>query len=80
MGVEMIAVADEIIREGKGSMTCLECHGTGIVCHWSEFAYFDDRRFCPLCDAGREVEKNIVAIIKRVESEDNTGYSVHQKR
>ena len=68
----MIAVKNEIIRDGKGSMTCMECQGTGIVCHWSEFAFFDDRRFCPLCDAGRQVEKNVVDIMKRAESENYT--------
>ncbi len=66
----MIAVENEIISDGKRSMTCIECHGTGIVRHWSEFAFFDDRRLCTLCDAGRRVEKNIVDIIKRVESDD----------
>lgn len=66
----MIAVGNEIIRDGKESMACMECQGSGVVHHWSEFAFFDDWRFCPLCDAGRQVEKNIVDIIKRAESDD----------
>lgn len=66
----MIAVSDGIIRNGKESMICMVCHGTGIICHWSEFAFFDDRRYCPVCEAGRQVEKNIVEIIERAESDD----------
>jgi DnaJ-class molecular chaperone len=71
----MIAVTNEIIREGDESMTCLECHGTGIVCHWSEFAFFDDRRYCPLCDAGRRVESIVTDIVKRAESDDYPDYN-----
>ncbi|HYP29253.1 MAG TPA: hypothetical protein VE262_21260 [Blastocatellia bacterium] len=71
----MIAVMDVIIREGKESMTCLECHGTGIVYHWSEFAFFDDRRYCNVCDAGRLVEKTVSEIIKQAEAGEYQGYN-----
>ena len=71
----MIAVVDGIIREGKEAMICLECHGTGIVYHWSEFAFFDDRRYCRLCDAGRLIEKNVSEIIKQAESGEYHSYN-----
>jgi len=76
----MITVTNEVIREGKESMTCLECHGTGIVCHWSEFAFFDDRRYCGLCDAGRRVENTVIDIIKRAESDDYSDSSPRLQR
>jgi len=72
----MIAANEGIIMNGKESMTCLECHGTGVVYHWSEFAFFDDRRYCLLCDAGRRIEKNISEIIERAESDDQWDYDV----
>jgi hypothetical protein len=44
---------------------CPECRGTGTVTHWTEVAYFDDRRSCTRCPAGRDLDARIGEIIAR---------------
>ena len=46
---------------------CSECNGTGIVRHWSEFAFFEDMRPCSRCDAGDKIEALIAEIMKRAD-------------
>lgn len=48
-----------------GQVVCAVCNGTGAVTHWNEVAYFEDRRFCTMCAAGREVAAKIAEIIER---------------
>jgi hypothetical protein len=78
--VVMVAVEDEVIREGGESMACPEGQGTGIVNRWSEFAYFEDRRFCRVCDAGKQVEKKIAEIIARAQSDEQAGLNTHRPK
>jgi DnaJ-class molecular chaperone len=49
------------------SACCSECSGTGIVRHWSEFAFFEDMRACSQCDAGDKIEALIGEIMKRAQ-------------
>src|SRR5215467_11736229 len=49
---------------------CEECGGTGLVVYWNEVAYFDDRRFCTLCGAGREMYNRIGQIIDEGQHRD----------
>jgi DnaJ-class molecular chaperone len=49
---------------------CCECGGTGTVSQWNEVAYFDDRRICTKCDAGRAIESKIGDIVRRAQLEE----------
>jgi DnaJ-class molecular chaperone len=51
------------------STVCSACFGTGLVSHWSEIAYFEDRRACPRCEAGGRIDQRIAEIIKRARLE-----------
>jgi len=44
---------------------CIECFGTGIVQHWNEVAFFEDRRACTRCEAGGRFDETIAEILKR---------------
>jgi hypothetical protein len=44
---------------------CSECNGGGTVTYWNEVAYFEDRRACARCEAGRKVDSRIADIVKR---------------
>jgi len=63
----MVAVEKAIL--GGDIDECTECKGTGIVTYWSEITFFEDRRSCRRCDAGREVETQIKNIINRTKVE-----------
>jgi hypothetical protein len=68
----MVAVEKTVRKEAleaEGSAGC-ECGGTGTVSHWSEIAYFEDRRVCTRCEAGRTVDSRIADIIKRAQLEE----------
>jgi hypothetical protein len=66
---QMVAVKEKIIFEPKEGTVCGDCGGTGIISHWSEVSYFEDRRLCR-CEAGRLVDAKIAEIIARAQSED----------
>ena len=57
------------IREAEAAV-CRECLGTGTVSRWNEVAYFEDRRVCALCEAGRSLESKITDIVKRARLEE----------
>jgi hypothetical protein len=67
----MVAVEKRI--PGKDSDTvadeCLDCRGSGTVSHSSDVAYFEDRRVCTSCEAGRAVESRITDILRRAQLE-----------
>ena len=48
---------------------CRACFGTGLISHWSEIAYFEDRRACPRCAAGSRIDEKIADIVKRARLE-----------
>jgi len=37
---------------------------------WSEIAYFEDRRPCPICEAGFKVDSKIRDILKKAQLEE----------
>lgn len=49
---------------------CRACLGTGVVSHWNEIAYFEDRRACARCEAGCRVDTKIADIVKRARLEE----------
>jgi RNA polymerase subunit RPABC4/transcription elongation factor Spt4 len=54
------------IANGEAS-TCPDCHDAGTIRHWSDVSYFEDRRVCPSCEAGRAVESRIADILRRAQ-------------
>jgi len=48
---------------------CSECRGTGTVSRWSDVAYFEDRRVCANCEAGRALGSRIADIVRRAHLE-----------
>jgi hypothetical protein len=67
----MVAVEKTIASKDSDSETgvCPECRGTGTVGHWSDVAYFEDRRVCTNCEAGRAVDSKIADIVRRAKLE-----------
>jgi len=51
------------------SGVCSECRGIGTVSRWSDVAYFEDRRVCASCEAGRAVDSRIADIVRRAHLE-----------
>lgn len=62
------AIGAETLEEEAA--ICRDCLGTGMVSRWSEIAYFEDRRACALCDAGRVIDSEIADIVKRARLEE----------
>ena len=52
------------------SSICRQCLGSGTVSVWNEIAYFEDRRPCPLCEAGGRVDSKISDILKKAQLEE----------
>lgn len=65
----MVAV-ERIIRprttdiEADGA-NCQSCKGTGLVSYWNEISFFEDRRICTECEAGRKADAKMAEIIDR---------------
>lgn len=68
----MVAAEKRIRTETTDEETaiCGECLGTGVVSHWNEIAYFEDRRACSRCEAGSRVEAKIADIVRRARLEE----------
>ncbi len=68
----MVAAEDPIRGDALGEEVpvCRECLGTGMVSRWSEIAYFEERRACGLCEAGRRADSNIADIVRRARLEE----------
>ena len=67
----MVAVGKRINAESlEKDAVCPDCFGTGMVSHWSEIAYFEDRRACSKCEAGGRVDTKIADIVKLARLED----------
>lgn len=68
----MVAAEKTIGSEALEEETtiCRECLGTGMVSHWSEIAYFEDRRACARCEAGWGVDSKIADIVRRAQLEE----------
>jgi len=67
VAAEKTLIARTLKDDVKG---CRQCLGTGTVSLWSEIAYFEDRRACQRCDAGRRVDSKISDILNRAQLED----------
>ena len=67
----MVAVEKTIaVRDSDAdSGVCFECRGVGTISRWSDVAYFEDRRVCASCDAGRAVDSRIADIVRRAHLE-----------
>ena len=65
----MVAVQKRIPRKDSDTEAneCPDCLGSGTVCHRSDVAYFEDRRVCTNCDAGRALESRIADILRRAQ-------------
>jgi len=48
---------------------CAECRDTGTVSHLSDVAYFEDRRVCTSCEAGRVLDSKIADLVRRAQLE-----------
>jgi hypothetical protein len=69
----MVAV-ERTIRPGttraeQNTSACRECDGTGIINYWNEISFFEDRRICPECEAGRSAEAKMADILNRATRE-----------
>ena len=53
---------------------CSECFGTGVVSLWSEIAYFEERRACARCEAGRGIDSKIADIVRRAQLEERLAH------
>jgi hypothetical protein len=66
----MMVAVERIIRprtaetEASG-VDCPGCKGTGLVSYWNEISFFEDRRICAECEAGREADAKMGEIIDR---------------
>lgn len=63
----MVAVEKTIADKDSDPGGCSECRGIGTVSRWSDVAYFEDRRICANCEAGRDVDSRIADIVRRAE-------------
>jgi hypothetical protein len=68
----MVAAEKTLTSEASeiDARLCSECGGSGTVRHWNEVAYFEDRRPCTCCDAGRKVGSKITDIVRRAQLEE----------
>lgn len=66
----MVAAENLLTIVEEQTAVCMECNGGGTVSYWNEVAYFEDRRACPRCEAGRKVDSRVVDIIKRAQLEE----------
>ena len=51
---------------------CPFCGGAGVVSYWSECLNFEDRRFCPRCEAGGVKASRLAEIVARVVAEERS--------
>jgi hypothetical protein len=71
--VRQMVAAEKTIRTetpDEEATVCGACFGTGMVSHWNEIAYFEDRRACARCEAGCRVEAKVADIVKRARLEE----------
>jgi DnaJ-class molecular chaperone len=68
----MVALKQKVRSETleAEAAVCGECGGTGTVSHWNEVAFFEDRRICARCEAGRALESKIGDIVRRAQLEE----------
>jgi len=59
------AASQSALGRASQSEFCPACEGTGAVTFWNEVAYFEDRRRCTRCDAGKHFEERLADIIDR---------------
>ena len=63
----MVALEKTIASKDSEAGVCPECHGAGTVANWSDVAYFEDRRVCTNCEAGRAVDSRIADVVRRAQ-------------
>ena len=66
----MVAVKYKIEVNETEVEVCSECQDTGIIKYLSEYSFFEDRRSCRKCQAGRLVGARLDEIIARAQAED----------
>jgi hypothetical protein len=44
---------------------CRACGGSGIVIYWNEISFFEDRRVCSECEAGRKTDAKMAEILDK---------------
>ena len=66
----MVAAEKTLTTFDEEAAVCIECNGGGTVSYWNEVAYFEDRRACTQCEAGRNVHSKITDIVKRAQLEE----------
>lgn len=67
----MAAAGKKLESKAEDVWACPACQGAGIVSYWSEFAYFEDRRSCQMCEEGHKIDAKIADIISRVQAEEH---------
>lgn len=67
----MVAVENTIAGKDSDADAgvCSACAGIGTVSRWSDVAYFEDRRVCVSCEAGRAVDSRIADLVRRAHLE-----------
>jgi len=69
----MVAVERTIIpgtaKPEQSAGACQGCNGTGIVNYWNEISFFEDRRICSECEAGRKADAKMADILDRATRE-----------
>jgi Zn ribbon nucleic-acid-binding protein len=66
----MVAAGKILTTFKKDAAVCSECSGAGTVSYWNEVAYFEDRRACTRCEAGRKLDSTLGDIVKRAQLEE----------
>lgn len=66
----MVAAEKTLGTFEEEATMCSECQGGGTVSFWNEVAYFEDRRACTRCEAGRKIDSKIADIVKRAQLEE----------
>jgi Zn ribbon nucleic-acid-binding protein len=66
----MLAAEKILTTFEEEAAVCSECNGAGTVSYWNEVAYFEDRRACTQCEAGRKVDSKLADIVKRAQLEE----------
>jgi hypothetical protein len=68
--IDMVASEKILTTLKEEAAGCTECGGGGTVSYWNEVAYFEDRRACTRCEAGRKIDSRLGDIVKRAQLEE----------
>jgi len=65
-----MVAAEKTLTTFEEAALCSECNGGGTLSYWNEVAYFEDRRACTRCEAGRKVDSTLADIVKSAQLEE----------